>query len=306
MQQENPMVKIAVEPANWRRDVLSKAVEAAGAQVSDASEASALVWVDSECGKIADSLHDGIDWVQLPWAGIEPFRPVLDHKRQWTCGKGIYAEPVAEHVLALILSCLHNLHNYAKAESWAPPIGKSLKDSKVLVLGGGGITEKLLPLLSACGAHTVVLRRTPQLMDHTIRCLGLQQLHNELPQADIVVLALALTEETKSVIATEQLALMKSTAWIVNVARGAHIVTDDLVDALSSKTIAGAALDVTNPEPLPNGHALWQLDNCLITPHVGNTPEMGIALLTAHIEENVHRYINGKELLGPVNVDAGY
>ncbi|MFK8020876.1 MAG: D-isomer specific 2-hydroxyacid dehydrogenase family protein [Pseudomonadales bacterium] len=306
MQQEKHIVKVAVEPANWRRDVLSKAIQAAGAQLTDASEASALVWVDADCGKIADSLHDGIDWVQLPWAGIEPFRPVLDHKRRWTCGKGIYAEPVAEHVLALILACLHNLPNYAKAQSWAPPVGKNLKGSKVLVLGGGGISEKLLPLLAACGAHTVVLRRTPQPLEHTIRCAGLEQLHDELQQADIVVLALALTEETKGVIAAEQLALMKNTAWIVNVARGAHIVTEDLVDALRSETIAGAALDVTNPEPLPEGHALWQLENCLITPHVGNTPEMGIALLKAHIEENVRRYINGEELLGPVNVDAGY
>ena len=73
--------------------------------------------------------------------------------------------------------------------------------------------------------------------------------------------------------------LLPDDAWIVNVARGGHIVTDDLVSALTRHSIGGAALDVTDPEPLPDGHPLWSLPNCLITPHIGNTPEMGLALL---------------------------
>ena len=82
--------------------------------------------------------------------------------------------------------------------------------------------------------------------------------------------------------------------------------TDDLVAALERHVIAGAALDVTSPEPLPDEHPLWTLENCLITPHVGNTPEMGIALLAERVAENVRRFGSGADLLGPVNVALGY
>jgi len=91
-----------------------------------------------------------------------------------------------------------------------------------------------------------------------------------------------------------------------NVARGRHIVTDDLVAALQAGTIGGAALDVTDPEPLPEGHPLWSLPNCIITPHVGNTPEMAGPLLAERITTNVRRFAEGEELLGPVDVELGY
>jgi len=99
---------------------------------------------------------------------------------------------------------------------------------------------------------------------------------------------------------------MEDHAWIVNVARGRHIVTDDLVDALREGTIGGAGLDVTDPEPLPADHPLWALPNCIITPHVGNTPEMAKPLLAERVTENVRRFGRGEELLGLVDVDAGY
>ncbi|MYL08973.1 MAG: hydroxyacid dehydrogenase, partial [Acidimicrobiia bacterium] len=88
--------------------------------------------------------------------------------------------------------------------------------------------------------------------------------------------------------------------------RGSHVVTDDLGAALAAGAMGGAALDVTEPEPLPEGHPLWDMENCLITPHVGNTPEMGLRLLARRVTENVRRYIDGEDLLGPVDVDLGY
>jgi phosphoglycerate dehydrogenase-like enzyme len=92
----------------------------------------------------------------------------------------------------------------------------------------------------------------------------------------------------------------------VNVARGRHIVTDDLVWALEQGVIGGAALDVTYPEPLPAGHPLWSMPNCIITPHVGNTPEMAVPLLSERISTNVRRFADGEPLIGPVHVDLGY
>jgi phosphoglycerate dehydrogenase-like enzyme len=134
----------------------------------------------------------------------------------------------------------------------------------------------------------------------------LSDLDDLLPTADLVVVALALTPETTGVLDDRRLGLMKPTAWIVNLGRGGHIVTDDLVAALRDGTIGGAALDVTDPEPLPDGHPLWSLANCIITPHVGNTPDMAQPLLSARVTENIRRFASGEALIGPVDVDLGY
>jgi D-3-phosphoglycerate dehydrogenase len=121
-----------------------------------------------------------------------------------------------------------------------------------------------------------------------------------------VVLALALTPETTGLVGVEELALMDGDAWLVNVARGAHVVTDDLVAALDAGAIGGAALDVTDPEPLPDGHPLWALDNCLVTPHVANTWEMAEPLLAERVRANVERWGRGEALLGLVDPRLGY
>ena len=99
---------------------------------------------------------------------------------------------------------------------------------------------------------------------------------------------------------------MESHAWIVNVARGGHIVTDDLVWALQNDVIGGAALDVTDPEPLPPDHPLWSMPNCIITPHVGNTPEMAVPLLSERITTNVQRFAAGETLVGALSAELGY
>jgi phosphoglycerate dehydrogenase-like enzyme len=99
---------------------------------------------------------------------------------------------------------------------------------------------------------------------------------------------------------------MDGDAWLVNVARGAHVVTAALVDALERRAIGGAALDVTDPEPLPLGHRLWELDNCLITPHVANTWQMAEPLLADRVRRNVDRYRRGRPLLGLVDLSLGY
>lgn len=298
---------IAVEPPCWRRQRLVEAVESGGGKVVDLAEATALIWAEPAAPQdLPEAAHDGIDWVQLPYAGIEPFIDLLDRDRRWTCGKGVYARPVAEHILALTLAAFHNIGPYSAARTWTGPVGRNLHGQRVLILGGGGITEELLPLLAPFQGHTTVLRRTPHPMDGASHVGTLDELHDELPLADVVVLALAVTPETVGVIGADELALMKDDAWIVNLARGVHIDTDALVDALRNLRIGGACLDVTDPEPLPDGHPLWSLENCLITPHVGNTPEMGLELLAERVTENVRRYAAGDELIGPVDLDLGY
>lgn len=298
---------IAVEPECWRRPALVAAVQAGGGEVVSPDQATALVWADPQNPqRFPDLIHDEIDWVQLPYAGIGPFLDMLDDQRVWTCGKGVYARPVAEAALAMLLAGFRNLVGYARATAWSEPVGQNLHGARVVILGGGGITEELVPLLEPFNCHITVLRRSAEPFDGAGETDTLEALHRVLPDADAVVIALALTPETTGVIGAPELGLMKDTAWLVNVARGGHIGTDALVAALENRTIGGAALDVTDPEPLPDGHPLWSLPNCLITPHVANTPEMGLALLAERVTVNTESYLAGRPLTGIVDIEAGY
>jgi phosphoglycerate dehydrogenase-like enzyme len=173
-------------------------------------------------------------------------------------------------------------------------------------VGGGSITEALLSLLAPFEVEATVVRRHVAPLAGANRVVGPNELDQALPGATLVVLALALTPETTGLIGTKELTLMDEDAWLVNVARGAHVVTDDLIAALGQGMIGGAALDVTDPEPLPDGHPLWELDNCLITPHVANTWEMAEPLLAERVRANVERWGRGEPLLGLVDPQLGY
>lgn len=303
--------KVAVEPDCWRRPVLAEAVVRGGGAVSTPDAASALVWAEPTQAHLIGELVDanrGIEWVQLPYAGIEPVVDIVTARPgvEWYCGKGVYAEPVAEHALMLALAGMRGMATYARAGQWAAPEGRNLIGANVTVLGGGGITESLLRLLAPFGCEVTVLRNRPAPMKGASQVVGPEALAKILPGTDVLVLALALTPETADIIGAAELAALPDHAWVVNVARGGHIVTDDLVAALQTGQIGGAALDVTDPEPLPDGHPLWSLPNCLITPHIGNTPEMGLVLLADRVAANVARRIAGEPLIGPVYLDLGY
>jgi phosphoglycerate dehydrogenase-like enzyme len=161
-------------------------------------------------------------------------------------------------------------------------------------------------MLAPFNCHITVVRNRVTEMDGVDEVLESDRLIDALTGADVVVLALALTPETEGIISRSELEAMQDHAWIINVARGGHIVTEDLVWALENNIIGGAGLDVTEPEPLPDGHPLWSLNNCIITPHVGNTPAMAVPLLSERITANVRHWANGKDLIGPVFVDLGY
>jgi phosphoglycerate dehydrogenase-like enzyme len=299
---------IAVQPHNspeWVRE----AVIAGGGHVVEPADASAIVWTAardaSGLREILD-VHGHLEWVQVPFAGIENFVPILDDDRIWTCGKGVYAEPVAEHALALALAGMRHVATYSRASQWTGPAGRNLLGAAVTIVGGGGITESLVRLLAPFNCSITVVRRTVEDIDGVDTVVGQENLVDALVGADVVFLALSLTPETVGLIGKPELEVMEQHAWIVNVARGGHIVTDDLVWALENNVIGGAALDVTAPEPLPADHPLWTLPNCIITPHVGNTPEMAVPLLSSRITENVKRFINDEDLIGLVDVRNGY
>jgi phosphoglycerate dehydrogenase-like enzyme len=301
--------RIAIGPR--RAEFAADAVRAGGGQPVAADEtADGLVWLSVEDTDglrlaIADT---GARWVQLSSAGVELMAAagLLDTRQTWTCAKGTFAEPVAEHALTLALAGLRGLRGRVEARSWGRPGGASLYDEKVTILGGGGISAGLLQLLAPFRVATTVVRRTADPVPGAARTLPTSKLTEALADAKVVFLALALTPETVRIIGAPQLAAMRSDSWLVNVARGRHVDTDALIGALAGGTIAGAALDVTDPEPLPDGHPLWTQERCIITPHTADTQEMVLRPLAMRIQDNVARFAAGQPLVGVVDTAAGY
>lgn len=298
---------ITIEPRS--APYLEAAVRAGGASVVAPAEASAMIWTKpADPAALAAMInnHQDLGWVQLPWAGIEPYLSVMDHDRMWTNAKGIYAPPVAELALGLLLAGFRQVHKYARATEWSRRSGRTLMGAKVTIVGGGGIARSFTDLIAPFGCEVTVVRQHHRPFDGAQRVLTVDDLHEGLTGADAVVLALPLLAHTRNIIGEAELALLGADSWIINVARGAHIDTDALVKALQAGQIGGAGLDVTNPEPLPDGHPLWSLPNAIITPHSGNTQEMAKPLLGALVTENVRRWIAEEPLAAMVDLDLGY
>jgi phosphoglycerate dehydrogenase-like enzyme len=302
--------RVAVGPAP--SDSAEKAIRDGGGEPAEVdAHADALVWLDPadiEALRDALSTASSARWVQLPFAGIERVAGagLLDPDRTWTSAKGAYAEPVAEHALALALAGLRLLRPRITARSWGQQGGTSLYDQPVTILGGGGICASLLELLAPLRVTATVVRHRPDPVPGAARTVDDSRLDEALSQAQVVFLALALTPKTEHIIGPAQLAAMRPDAWLVNVARGRHVDTDALVTVLTEGTIGGAALDVTDPEPLPDGHPLWQLERCIITPHTADTQEMIEPLLARRIRDNVGRFAEGQPLIGVVDPAQGY
>jgi len=295
-------------------DEFADAVTAAGGQITELGpETRGIVWTSvSRASELTDALsaNPQVQWVQLPFAGVDAFASSLrDYDRDdlvWTSAKGAYAEPVAEHALTLALAALRMLVARSRATSWGPSDGQSLYGLSVVVVGAGGIAVELLRLLEPFRVSVTVVRKSAGDLAGADRTVTADRLDDALPDADVVVLAAASTGGTRHLIDAKRLAAMKPTSVIVNIARGPLIDTDALVAALSAGTIAGAALDVTDPEPLPDGHPLWSLDNCLITPHTADTPAMTTPLLAERIRLNVEAFLGTGRFVGVVDPSAGY
>ncbi|RFA14396.1 hydroxyacid dehydrogenase [Subtercola boreus] len=290
------------------------AVTAAGGEVSDLSEHTrGIVWLTSrspsDLGAALDA-NPQVQWVQLPWAGIDAFADVLkSHNRPhllWTSAKGAYAQPVAEHALMLALALLRRIPERVRATSWGESTGDSLYGRHVVIIGAGGIAVELLRLLAPFDVATTIVRRSADPLPGADRTVASDDLDEVLAEADVVFVAAAMTSGTRHLIGQRQLTLMKKTAYLVNIARGGLIDTDALVDALESGEIAGAGVDVTDPEPLPDGHPLWSAPNVIITPHSADTPEMTAPLLAARLKQNVAAFLGDGRFAGVVDPEAGY
>ncbi|MFW0782981.1 D-isomer specific 2-hydroxyacid dehydrogenase family protein [Gordonia sp. CPCC 206044] len=298
---------VAIEPDHDEH--LVAAVESAGAQVVDLDEARALVWIGTPSE--FPELPDHVEWVALKTAGIEDFvsAGVIDDRRIWTNASGFYAENVAEHALALLLAGLRQI-NTAVLRHWdKEPIDtsvRSLHGSTVAIIGAGGIAASLIPRLNASGARVIAVNRSGRAVEGAAQTLPSTRTGEVWAQTDHVVLAAPATAETRHLVDADMLAALPSHAWIVNVARGPLVDQDALVTALRDGQIAGAALDVTDPEPPDPHDPLWSLPNVIITPHVAN-PSSGLTRTMApFLGENVRRFIAGETLLSVIGPDRDY
>jgi phosphoglycerate dehydrogenase-like enzyme len=264
--------------------------------------------------RVAQSLMAGVDWI-LPW---------LPKDVTLCDGRGIHDISASEWVLAAIMATMKQIPLYRDLQTeqqWkgfatvtdgflsepGPARGQytvlaeDLSGKNVLIVGYGSIGAAIEARLTPFGVNVLRVARSAR---DTPSVHPVSKLHSLLPEADIVVLIVPLTSETRGLIGVEEIALMKRGALLVNAARGPVVVTDALVQALQEKRIR-AAVDVTDPEPLPTGHPLWSAPNCLITPHIGgSTPEF-IYRAFRFGAQQVRRFIAGRPLENVVT-EAGY
>ncbi|HEY9280808.1 MAG TPA: D-2-hydroxyacid dehydrogenase, partial [Eoetvoesiella sp.] len=217
-----------------------------------------------------------LKWVHTHSAGLD--RPIFGELQargiEVTASSGANAEIVAHTALAGILSLARRFPQLQQAQTrheWAPLIGselpQDLNGQTAVVVGWGPIGRHLARLLGAFGIESIVVRNGPQVVPEVKATVTYDQIKSVLPQADWVILACPLSDRTLKLIDTEALSLMSPAAYLVNVARGEVVDEQAVINALKSRQIAGAFLDVFEKEPLGPDSALWDLDNVIVTPH---------------------------------------
>lgn len=265
----------------------------------------------------AGMLHGSprLQWLQCNSAGTEPFlQPgVLHPHTLLTNATGAYGLAISEHMLGMLLELFKKLHTYRDAQhlhQWKS-LGRvrSIEGSTVLVLGMGDIGGEFARRVKALGAYVIGVRRTdtrcPAYADEVHLTAHLDQL---LPLADVVAVSLPGTSETAGLLDRRRIAMMKDGAVVLNVGRGSIIDTEALCDALESGHLAGAGLDVTDPEPLPSHHRLWDIPNAVITPHISgfyHLPET-LERIVRISAANLKAYTEGAPLRNIVDFSTGY
>ncbi|KAK0617604.1 D-isomer specific 2-hydroxyacid dehydrogenase [Immersiella caudata] len=233
------------------------------------------------------------------------------HKVTVTTGSGLHDRTVAEHALALLLNAarrFYEMRDYQVQSRWPFHLGgpqpdrpkdkfTTLRDANVLIWGFGNIAKTLAPHLTALGATVRGVARHPGVRSGC-EIFTEENLEELLPTTDALVMILPGSETTRHVLNKERLALLQKHAWVVNVGRGTSIDEDALVEALEGGEIGGAALDVFEVEPLPEGSKLWKAPNCVVSPHAAGGRPQDCEIL---IVENLRRFLAGQELRNVVN-----
>ncbi len=256
-----------------------------------------------------------LKWLQLDSAGADLFvkEGVLPRGVKLTNSTGAYGLAISEHMIGVLLSIYKKLYLYRDNQNnniWKNEGEvKSIYGCTALVIGLGDIGGDFAKRIKALGGDTIGVRRSdtnkPEYLDELYLMDKIDEL---LPKADVVALSLPETKETYKLFSKEKISKMKEDSVLINVGRGTAIDTEALCDALESGKLLGAALDVTDPEPLPNDHRIWEIKNAIITPHVSgnyNLKETHHRIVKIAVN-NLERFIKGEELRNVVNLSTGY
>jgi phosphoglycerate dehydrogenase-like enzyme len=255
------------------------------------------------------SAATNLKWLNSIYAGVDGM-PLAQLKAQGTLvtnGAGINAITIAEYVVMGMLTVAKGYREVVRAQDrheWLmdSPGKVELFGSKALLLGYGAIGKLIEERLKPFGVDVTIVRRTPGPTS-----LAPDAWRARLGEFDWVILAVPATPETENMIGADELATMKQSATLINIARGSVVEQDALVKALQEKQIGAAFLDVTTPEPLPAGHPLWALDNAHITMHLSGRAQDKMFIRSAtRFLENLERYRKGEPLSPLVNLDLGY
>ncbi|WIM67158.1 D-isomer specific 2-hydroxyacid dehydrogenase family protein [Corynebacterium breve] len=303
-------MKFTMLPTVWDDTVAD--IESAGHTHVALDESPDLIVFNGGADDFPDALPDSVKVVQCAFAGIDALDQagiLRKNKVRWVNAAGVYDDTVAESTIALLLAVLHQ-HKYAKDWSARPSIAENqqflFENKTVAVIGAGGIGERLIKLLNVFGCTTIAVTRSGREVSGATVSMSTSRIDEAWETADYFVLLTPLTDDTRGMVNRDVLQKMKPNAVVINVGRGPLIVTDDLVEALHKGTIFGAGLDVTDPEPLPNDHPLWSLDNCVITPHTANTEKYIRDRVGALTRYNWEAFSVSQLMPTEVNVEHGY
>ncbi|MEV5837267.1 D-2-hydroxyacid dehydrogenase [Nocardia sp. NPDC052112] len=253
---------------------------------------------------------DHLRWLHMGSTGVDPvmFPELRESEVVVTNTRGVFDTAIAEYVLGQILGFAKDLPGSLRLQQrheWRHRESERIAGASVLIVGTGSIGRAVARLLRAAGMTVRAVGRRARTVDPDFGTVT-TDLHAELPIADYVVAVAPLTPQTREMFDAKAFAAMKPHARFVNVGRGELVVTDDLLAALSTGSIAGAALDVVDPEPLPARHPLWDLPNVLITPHnSGDFSGWRTEVVTA-FTRNFHNWIAGRPLDNVVDKELGY
>lgn len=302
-------MKFSMYPGVWPGVVAE--VEAAGHEAVPLEEAEFLIYTG---GPLPSPLPGGIRAVQFVFSGVDRLLDagVMDPSVRWANAAGVYGRPVAEIALTLLLAQLHHVKTATLAGSFRArgaidaAQGWLFDGMTVAIIGAGGTARELIPMMRPFGVRVVAVNRSGRPVEGADETFAQSAASHVWAEADAFVLSAPLTDETAGMVSSEVLAQMKQSAVVVNVGRGELIDTDALVVALQTGQIAGAALDVTDPEPLPEDHPLWRLPNCTVTPHIAATGRIAQRMIAPQIIENMAALESGKRMPTEVDLSLGY
>ncbi|MFH0412162.1 D-isomer specific 2-hydroxyacid dehydrogenase family protein [Corynebacterium sp. L4756] len=308
-------MKYAMHPAVWEES--AAALDAAGHTHVALSENPDLLFFAGKTEDFPEDLPESVQLIQVPFAGVDGILDLIadTHSKygvRWSNAAGVYDSTVAESTIGLLLAQLHAHKRVTLAKSWDVRDEAEanttflFEDSTVAIIGAGGIGKKLISMLSGFGPKIIAVNRSGKPVEGADEVYTFDQIDEVWPAADYFLMLAPLTPETHHMVNADALAKMPKHAVVVNVGRGPLVDTDALTEALKDGTIAGAGLDVTDPEPLPDGHPLWDEVNCIITPHLANPPYSVRNRIGAHTVEVLKALEAGEEIPTEVDPKLGY